>query len=52
MECPKCTKEMVLKNDALSYDFRVTPNKKYRREIYWCEFDDIWINIEIPSDHE
>jgi hypothetical protein len=47
MECPKCNQEMLLKKEDLSSDFR--SNKQYDRKVYWCESDDVWVNIEVPK---
>lgn len=52
MKCPKCKKLMTLRGNDFSYDFRVKPEKKYVRSIYWCEEDDVWVNIEIPVKSE
>lgn len=48
MKCPKCNTEMVLKKNDQSFNFTTKDKKKYDRNIYWCEKDDIWISIEIP----
>lgn len=47
MECPKCQKEMVIKNQDISHNSK--NGKQYNRVVYWCEQDDIWVNIEIPE---
>lgn len=39
---------MILKNKDFSYDSSKKPNKKYSRKLYWCENDDIWVNVETP----
>lgn len=49
MECPKCKKTMTLRGKDFSYDFKVKPKKKYTRNLYLCEKDDVWISIEIPA---
>jgi uncharacterized metal-binding protein len=49
MKCPRCGKKMSLKGRDSSYDFKVKPRRKYKRDVYWCKADDVWINIEIPS---
>ena len=23
--------------------------KEYKRSVYWCKLDDVWVNIEIPK---
>lgn len=49
MKCPKCKKEMKLTNKDFSYNTKEKSKVKYSRSIYWCEKDDVWINLEIPS---
>lgn len=48
MKCPKCDKEMIIKTEDTSSNSR--NNKQYDRKVYWCEQDDIWINLEIPKE--
>ncbi len=48
MKCPKCKKEMLLKKKDVSHNFKT--GKEYSRSIYWCKSDDIWANLEIPTD--
>ncbi|HLE49217.1 MAG TPA: hypothetical protein VI819_04290 [Patescibacteria group bacterium] len=48
MTCPKCGKKMFLKGKDFSYDYKVKPKKKYKRSIYWCKTDDVWVNLETP----
>ena len=52
MEYPKCKKQMILKREDSSFNFKVKPKKESKRSAYWCEMDDIWINIEIPKGAE
>ena len=33
----------------ISHNSQTEPIKQYLREIFWCEKDDVWVNIEIPS---
>jgi hypothetical protein len=40
---------MTLRGKDFSYDFRVKPKKKYSRNLYWCEEDDVWVSIEVPA---
>lgn len=47
MKCPKCDKEMIIKKEDVSHN--PANEKKYDRAVYWCESDDVWINIEIPK---
>ena len=47
MKCPKCKNEMIIKSNDVSHNAK--NGKKYERTLYWCDVDDIWINIEIPK---
>lgn len=49
MNCPKCKKEMIVKDKDVSHNNEF--GKKYDRTLYWCDIDDIWINIEIPKEN-
>lgn len=40
---------MALKWEDNSFNFGINPKKKYERSVYWCKKDDIWVNVEIPS---
>lgn len=48
MKCSTCGQEMKL----LSVDTTISHknSKYYKRTIYWCEEDDIWVTTEIPKD--
>lgn len=48
MECLKCKRKMKLIAKDFSYNFKTKQRVKYSRKVYWCESEDIWINIEIP----
>jgi hypothetical protein len=48
MNCPKCGKEMILKNKDTSNN--PENGKQYDRAVYWCEADDVWISLEIPQE--
>lgn len=48
MICPKCQKEIAVKNQAISHDSN--NRKNYDRIVYWCQQDDIWVNIETPKE--
>lgn len=52
MQCPKCGKEMVVKGKDSSFNDQVDPKKLYSRIIYWCEQDDVWVNVETPMKEE
>ena len=39
---------MVLKNKGNSFNSQIKPKKKYDRGVYWCEKDDVWVNVEAP----
>ncbi len=49
MNCPKCNGKMTLRKKDLSYNFDVKPKKKYRRYVYWCKKDDLWMTKEAPA---
>lgn len=48
MKCIKCGKEMKAVKKDLSRNSLVKPNIKYLREVFHCEEDDVWINVETP----
>jgi len=48
MKCPKCGKKMKLDREDFSYNYDVKPKKKYKRKLFVCESDDIWVSIEEP----
>ena len=50
MKCPKCDKKMKLVNKDVSFNTETKPRKKYKRTVYHCVKDDIWVRTEIPSD--
>lgn len=50
MKCPKCDKEMNVIKKSESKDARFIPNKKYKRTLFHCKEDDIWINLEVPAE--
>lgn len=51
MICPNCNQEMQLKKDDVSNNGKKGKEYKlYKRKVYWCPDDDVWINIEIPAD--
>ena len=39
---------MVVKGQDVSNNPK--DNKQYDRILYWCQDDDIWINLEVPKD--
>ena len=47
MKCPKCDKAMLRKTVDTSYSFKT--GGKYKRTVYVCKKDDIWIRLEIPD---
>lgn len=49
MKCPKCGSEMILKGKDNSYNFQEKAKKRYNRSVYWCKKDDVWVNVETPS---
>lgn len=50
MKCPVCQQEMVEKKADKSFD--QSNGKEYNRTIYWCEKDDVWVEVEIPAKKE
>lgn len=49
MNCYKCQKEMVLQREDVTNNFKKGKRyKEYKRMVYWCKKDDIWITFEIP----
>lgn len=50
MKCPKCDKEMkIIRNDISNNGKKDKDYKEYERVLYWCEQDDVWVNVEIPK---
>lgn len=47
MLCPKCNKDMSVKNIDTSNNS--TDGKKYDRTLYVCMADDVWVSVEIPQ---
>lgn len=47
MKCPKCNKEIKEKGADTSYSQKT--GKQYKRTVYVCRKDDIWIRLEIPN---
>ncbi|KKQ23754.1 MAG: hypothetical protein US39_C0023G0007 [Microgenomates group bacterium GW2011_GWC1_37_12b] len=49
-KCPKCGKEMKIVREDVSNNAKKDKDyKEYKRSVYWCELDDVWVNIEIPK---
>ena len=48
MNCPKCQNRMKVVKEDISKNFDIDPIKEYKRIIYKCEVDDIWITSETP----
>ena len=49
MKCPKCQQEMAEKWDSVTNNGKSVKNyKEYKKVVYWCEKDDIWVSIETP----
>lgn len=46
VNCPICNEEMVVNGGDISHDF--AKKKEYKRELYWCSKDDVWLTIEAP----
>lgn len=50
MKCSVCSQEMQIKRNDISHNLKKgSKYKKYKRTIYWCEKDDVWISVEIPA---
>jgi hypothetical protein len=49
MECPKCKNKMQVKQDDASFGEN---KKQYKRTVYWCREDDIWVKIEMPVEED
>lgn len=50
MKCPKCDKEMkFIRNDISNNAKKGEDYKEYKRSLFQCKKDDIWVNIEIPK---
>lgn len=48
MKCPQCHNDMQVKNEDVSFNYATKPTKQYKRVLYWCEKDDVYISIETP----
>lgn len=49
MDCPNCGEKMKIKKMDVSYNNPDAKNKYYKRTVYHCEKDDIWLTAEIPT---
>ena len=50
MKRPKYKKKMkVIKKGISNNGKKGKDYKEYKRTIYWCEEDDVWVNIEVPK---
>lgn len=47
MHCPKCDVEMTIMREDIS--FLAGGDKQYKRIIYKCVEDDIWLTVEVPK---
>ena len=49
MKCPKCKKEMKVREESITNNQKTGNSyKEYAKMVYWCEDDDIWISAETP----
>lgn len=48
MECPQCKNQMEVKWEV--YSVHNESGKRYRRVTYWCQKDDVWVSVEIPTE--
>lgn len=39
----------VVRDDISNNGKKGEDYKEYKRTVYWCEQDDVWVNIEIPK---
>lgn len=46
MKCTVCSESMDVKKEDYSTG---EGKKKYKRTIYWCKHDDVWITTETPE---
>ena len=50
MKCPKCQEKMEEQWDMVTNNGkRGKEFKEYKKVVYWCKKDDIWLSIETPS---
>lgn len=47
MQCPKCGQEMPYHHGGSTQDG--TRKVIYKRDVYHCAADDIWVSIETPD---
>jgi hypothetical protein len=47
MKCPECKKKMDL--DRVDITQNQDTNKTYKREVYVCRKDDVWVTVETPK---
>lgn len=49
MKCPRCQTEMKIQREDISNNLKKGKSyKEYKRAVYWCKQDDIWVGIETP----
>jgi len=49
MVCPLCNKEMKMQRNDITSNLRMGKDyKEYRRVVYWCLEDDVWVSVETP----
>lgn len=49
MKCPKCHQIMIEKWDTVTNNGKSGKKyQKYKKIVYWCTKDDIWISVETP----
>lgn len=49
MICPICNKEMKIQREDFSSNMKTGKDyKKYKRVVYWCIDNDVWISVETP----
>jgi hypothetical protein len=50
MKCPICQEAMQIRTK--DNNFNPITGKRYFRNIYWCNFDDVWMSLELPVEGE
>ena len=48
MKCPVCKLDMTIKSKGNVIN--PVNNLTYFRNIYWCQFHDIWLSLELPAE--
>lgn len=46
LDCPYCKKEMAVHHSGTTHDTK--RGVQYRKDVFWCEADDVWLSLETP----